>query len=270
MNKKTAGGINPLSITTVYMEMFFDGLKLASGTAFFVKTKKGPMLITNRHNVTGRNQNTNEPLNKMSGIPNHARFKIIGSHEPVWYHFDLLKNDIPVWVEHSSYGPRVDVVGVLLPELKDIIHLYVGIEKSWYTNRVADLIHVIGYPFGMNDYFAIWATGYIASEPETNYNDLPAFLIDCRAREGQSGSLVVSCVHPGDNVLHKGVLYASKKEMVNYIGIYSGRINNNSDLGIVWKKEVLRDLVSTIDNSDTITDNKFANCRVEQIKAQGF
>ena len=41
--------------------MSIDGTKLSSGTAFVVDTAKGPHLITNRHNVTGRDQNTGHP-----------------------------------------------------------------------------------------------------------------------------------------------------------------------------------------------------------------
>jgi len=50
--------------------MSIDGTKLSSGTAFVVDTAKGPHLITNRHNVTGRDQNTGQPLSPTAGIPN--------------------------------------------------------------------------------------------------------------------------------------------------------------------------------------------------------
>ena len=50
--------------------MQFDGQALSTGTAFVVSTPKGPYLITNRHNVTGRNQETDAPLSKTGGVPN--------------------------------------------------------------------------------------------------------------------------------------------------------------------------------------------------------
>ena len=49
------------SVQSLYIEMSIDGTKLSSGTAFVVDTAKGPHLITNRHNVTGRDQNTGHP-----------------------------------------------------------------------------------------------------------------------------------------------------------------------------------------------------------------
>jgi len=261
-NENISGSINTLSVVTVYLEMYFEGTKLASGTAFFVKSERGPVLITNRHNLTGRNQDTDKPIDiKHSGIPNHARFQIIGSHDPVWYHFDLIKDDIPVWVEHSEFNSKVDVVGVLFSELKDTIHRYANTDVSWYKHEVAERIHVIGYPFGMNENFGIWATGYIASEPDKNYNNLPAILVDCRARTGQSGSLVISRIKPGESATHKGKVYLAKKEMVHYIGVYSGRINNDSDLGVVWKMEVVRDIINTVNNSPLVFDNHMATKR---------
>lgn len=58
------------SVQSLYIEMSIDGTKLSSGTAFVVDTAKGPHLITNRHNVTGRDQNTGQPLSPTAGIPN--------------------------------------------------------------------------------------------------------------------------------------------------------------------------------------------------------
>lgn len=261
--EKIGGEIHPLSITPVYMEMWFDEVKLASGTAFFVKSDKGPVLVTNRHNVTGRDQVTDSPLDKKTcAIPNHAKFQILGLHDPVWYGFELYRNDVPVWVEHSVHGSKVDVVGVLISELYKTIHRYADVKESWNKLRVANVVHVIGYPFGMNDNFATWSTGYIASEPDKGFNGLPAFLIDCRARSGQSGSLVIVSFKPGDIVSYKATLYSAKKEMIDYVGIYSGRINNKSDLGIVWKMEVIRDIVRKVE-SEAVYDSRCAYHRLK-------
>ena len=264
--KEIAGTINTLSIMALYLEMFFDDMKLASGTAFFTESSKGPVLITNRHNMTGRDQNTNQPLDKKySAIPNNIRFKVIGSHEPFWYAFDLYEDkemEQPVWVEHSEFGEKVDVVGVLFSELKNGIYHFVDTKEDWHTWEVGDRIHVLGYPFGLNKNLALWATGYIASEPATNYNRMPAFLIDCRTRAGQSGSLVIARFRAGETVLHEGKLYQAKKDMTHYLGIYSGRVNSESDLGIVWKIDVIRDIIMTIESSDHVIDNKFAGYRL--------
>ncbi len=261
--------INQNSIRPIYIEMFFDDIKLASGTASFVNSRKGPIFITNRHNVTGRHQETNEPLNGNFAIPNNIRFRVVGSHQPFWYAFDLYVDnepDCPVWTEHSIYGPTVDVIGILIPEIKNAIHLFVETSEDWHKWRVGDRVHVLGYPFGMSDNFAIWSTGYIASEPDTNYKGLPSFLIDCRARPGQSGSLVIARFLPGDIVDYKGNMYRAQKEMVHFLGIYSGRINSESDLGIVWKMDALRNIGNEIENNDNTVEVKCAYYRLQNHK----
>ena len=72
-----AEDINENSIRPIYIEMYFGGTILASGTAFFVNSAKGPIFITNRHNVTGRHQDTHEPLNQNGGIPDNIRLLIL-------------------------------------------------------------------------------------------------------------------------------------------------------------------------------------------------
>ena len=64
---KTAGEINQNSTRVLYIEMYFNNTKLASGTAFFIKSEKGPVFITNRHNVTGRHQETEVTLDENLG-----------------------------------------------------------------------------------------------------------------------------------------------------------------------------------------------------------
>ena len=118
----------------------------------------------------------------------------------------------------------------------------------------------------MNSNFAIWSTGYIASEPDTDYNLLPCFLIDCRARPGQSGSIVIARFLPGDVVKFKGDMYQAKNEMTHFLGIYSGRINSESDLGIVWKMEVLRNIVNAIESNDNLFEIHCAYHRLKNMK----
>jgi hypothetical protein len=57
-----------------------------------------------------------------------------------------------------------------------------------------EAIGVIGFPFGIcaGGLFLEWATGFIASEPIVDFGKQPIQLIDCRSRQGQSGSPVVA------------------------------------------------------------------------------
>lgn len=91
--------------------------------------------------------------------------------------------------------------------------------------------------------FAIWTRGFIASEPEVDLNDLPVFLIDARTRPGQSGSPVIAYSGAGANPMADGSL-AFGGPVTNLLGVYSGRINEQSDLGRVWKAQAVRDILT--------------------------
>jgi len=64
------------SIKSLFLEMRFNGQTLASGTGFLVHNERHVFLVTNRHNVTGRNNETGEVISKTCGTPN----EIVISH----------------------------------------------------------------------------------------------------------------------------------------------------------------------------------------------
>jgi hypothetical protein len=106
----------------------------------------------------------------------------------------------------------------------------------------------VDFPFGLagGGSLAIWATGFMATEPEIDYNKQPRFLIDCRARPGQSGSAAIAHRNGGMVALEGGGTAAFSGAVTRFLGIYSGRINEQSDLGIVWKASSIKELVDSI------------------------
>jgi len=58
------------SVQSLLIQMQFNGQPLSTGTAFVAQAPSGLVLITNRHNVTGRDQNTGKPLSTTGGVPN--------------------------------------------------------------------------------------------------------------------------------------------------------------------------------------------------------
>lgn len=104
------------------------------------------------------------------------------------------------------------------------------------------------FPFGLDGggLLAIWATGFMATDPEVDYNNQPTFLIDCRARPGQSGSAVIAHRNGGMVALEGGGTAAFSGPVTRFLGIYSGRINEQSDLGIVWKASSIKELLDSI------------------------
>ena len=88
----------------------------------------------------------------------------------------------------------------------------------------------------------MWSTGFVASEPDIDHGGRPIFLIDCRTREGQSGSpVIISRSSEGYLSYEDG---STVGEFIpQLLGVYSGRINPESDLGIVWKARAVVDLL---------------------------
>jgi len=211
------------------------------------------MLITNRHNVTGRNPHTNQPLHCSGGIPDeliivHNRLAHVGQwverREP------LLADGNPLWYVHPVLTTKADFIALRLTDLNDVaIYPYdPAISGPRIKIGPADSLSMVGFPFGKTagGYFPIWATGFMASEPEVNYDDLPVFLIDCRSRQGQSGSPVIAYRDGGMVAMDDGGSAAFNGPVTRFLGIYSGRINAESDLGLVWKASAIRDMLDEI------------------------
>src|ERR1700730_13381299 len=68
--------IDEFSLTTVPIELRFNETHLSHGTAFTWRDRESHFLITNWHNVSGRDPNTNKHLSKTAAEPNmlHAFF----------------------------------------------------------------------------------------------------------------------------------------------------------------------------------------------------
>ncbi len=241
------------SVKSLLIEMRFSGTPLATGTAFVINSSQGPVLITNRHNVTGRHQDTNQPLSSTGGVPDeivivHNRQNRLG--EWVSRLEPLYMAAHPLWVEHPILKEKADFVALPLTELSDV-QLYLYDPSNTRTQFIvgpADSVSVVGFPFGIQagGSFAVWATGFMASEPFVNYNGLPIFLIDCRSRQGQSGSAVIAHRSSGSLAMEDGTIAEFPGPVTKFLGIYSGRINKESDLGIVWKASAIEQLINSI------------------------
>jgi len=252
---KMAKQFNSLSGISRYIRMYYvdntEETLLASGTCFFVMSPEGPVLVTNRHNFTGRHNITGKALHRDCGIPNCAVVTLHGPDE-VHYHIDLGDPDAPAWVEHPTLGGEADIVALPVKEMKNIIGEANSISMNaissqgdWHRWDVGSEVQVIGYPYGqIGGPFPIWSKGTMASEPDVDVAALPLFLIDCRTRPGQSGSPVWARFKKWDITTHKGKDYQAKNDMGYFLGVYSGRLRRDSDLGLVWKRNCLEELVN--------------------------
>src|SRR5437867_422418 len=89
---------------------------LASGTGFVYEHEGGFYLVTNWHNVTGRDPITGRCFLESLAVPDTAvtQFRDKSQVGKVhWEHLKLYRDDSlmePSWFEHPSHGRKVDVV----------------------------------------------------------------------------------------------------------------------------------------------------------------
>ena len=252
--------VNVSSMKSIYIDVYYNEQKLSTASGFLVNKDGAIYLITNRHVVTGRNNETGECLDeKFCAIPNklmawfpHIEYK----ENEKYYRWSKINIELyddkeqRLWKEHPNFKEKVDVVAIMLGHYDQFQFCYDL--NSRYEPTVTEKVYIIGYPFGydlspQNGKYAMWITGSVASDPVLDLNikneQMPAFLVDARTRQGQSGSPVVYYSREGLDYQNNGIaLYGSP--ILHEIGIYSGRINKDSDLGYVWKWSLLSEIIN--------------------------
>jgi hypothetical protein len=162
----------------------------------------------------------------------------------------------PKWIEHPSFGRKVDIAAL------DVTEAISGFQIAHANEIESDAIldpfasqdvYVVGFPFGQiaNAPAPIWKRGSIAIDPTYDPEGLPKMLIDTATREGMSGSVVVARhVIVGRDYLKKDgtrsqtFIYAQRDVVV---GIYSGRHYpdlEKAQLGIVWKRRAIEETLA--------------------------
>ena len=274
--------LNTLSYASLYLEVLGENLadgtafRLGTGSAAVYKHPNGVYIITAKHVVTGINIETQEYLDKDGFVPRRLRtcFAHSGSLEPMWVESDLVDNDNnPLWLEHPTHS-NIDVACVRLPNeivpaealiaphdpyrrivLEDLIDpevrhsITLDNPHEEVPLTVPSQLFVIGFPFGARGTWpaALWVTGHVASEPDLDYDDQPYFLIDARTREGLSGAPVVRHLPAGSIVNVGETVWETGAPATELVGIYSGRLNEDADLGRVWRATVVRDILEAND-----------------------
>ena len=240
---------------SLYLVLRVNNIELSTATGFLVDTGQGPFLVTNRHVLTGRDQETGALLSPTGALPDTLQIfhhAVTAGDEDSFGRW-VARNEAlyatdgkPTWYEHPVFGAKADVVVLRLTQLdrvKRVPYELSGYEE--FPTGPADRVSVIGFPFGRaaSGAFPIWAPGFIASDPVFDYRGLPVMLIDCRGRQGQSGSPVVAYTHSGVVAKEDGTLYGASG-LAKFLGMYSGRINSESDIGLVWKPNAILDTLA--------------------------
>lgn len=239
------------SVQSLHLELLFahGETSISTATGFVCMSPAGPVLVTNWHNVSGINPVTGKHLSDTLTEPNQIAISHNGQSLGSFFRrVERLHNDDgePRWIEHPKWGRRADMVALKLTSLQGVtLHPYDTQKDADIAVGVAEVVSVVGFPFGLQaGGTAIWATGAVASEPDFDYGDQPVFLIDCRARTGQSGSAVIA--HRTGLVRRKNGGTALGAAATRLMGIYCGRVNNESDIGRVWKTSAIEELLASV------------------------
>lgn len=87
----------------------------------------------------------------------------------------------------------------------------------------------------------IWLTGYIASEPNLDAEGKPLFYANVSGRAGLSGSPVIARVS-GVIQDSKGNIILNGTTRTKFLGIYSGRANEHTEVCRIWKVTTIQNL----------------------------
>lgn len=252
---------DPISLTTHQLHLCFrpTDTVLSSGTGFIYERNGANYLITNWHNVTGRNPLDGSCLSETLAVPDMVS-TLFRTKENLGIccreHLQLYRDEEmqePLWFCHPLHDMLVDVVAIPLPSAITNQYQIFPINRinfdSDYETEVADDAFVVGYPFSeiTQLHFPIWKRASIASEPDVDLGRLPKFFIDSATRAGLSGSPVVMQrigIHGADGGKLTGIEVIGR--IRNFIGVYSGRIGadeSKAQLGIVWKARVINEII---------------------------
>ncbi|WP_299655208.1 serine protease [uncultured Tateyamaria sp.] len=235
--------------------MSCKGKFLATGTAFLWEFQSKIYLVTNWHNVAGKDSITGAWLNKNSVAPDQYSFTVQGADAITGKHIyaDVIyrRDDFgTVWYQHPTLRGQVDVA--LLPfqpiPAKNLCQIK-DIENQRIYLRPGEDAFILGFPLGIEvEKTPIWKRATVASEPEIDVDGLPKMLVDTATYRGMSGAPVIRRVSNGPT---KGGDWVHTMEKVELLGVYSGRLTFGTDkrlsaqesqLGVVWKTRALRDI----------------------------
>ncbi len=247
------------TLKSLFIEMRFGDTLLSSGTATLVAENRDShcALVTARHNVTGRHHDNGECLHKHAAVPDRVTIYCHSGNDPgsTWVPIELplYRDDgTPFWIEHPGLGPDADIVALNLNWANDVTrypyYFATDLDRLDLAIGPAETVSVIGFPFGIqhSGRFPVWATGFMAQEMVFVTDDKPRFLIHCRTRPGQSGSPVIAFRPDGYRHEQGGkvVTRTSADKAWEFLGVYSGRVRDESDLGTVWRAGAVRELLA--------------------------
>ena len=252
------------------------------GTAFVLRRSSEFFLVTALHMLTGRHWQTKAPVSDSGFLPEsfsfllpYYKFTPPDLHGFKWVNYEIApfcgeqgaSEEVAPWLVHPKYREDVDV-GVLplrdLPqrlldqekmsgsaELSSDVYAFAWANSHQLKTAVGDDVFVVGFPENIKTTgeLPIWKRGSVASEPDLPIDGLPYLLVDTGTRSGMSGSPVVRRQVAGLSTYGaSGEFSLFEHPMEELFGVYSDRFGADdatSQLGIVWKQEVVSEIIAS-------------------------
>lgn len=240
------------SVASLLVRTRAGDTELGTATGFVVEAEGGGWLITARHVVRGRHQTTDDVLHPSAAVPDALAIaqNVEGGIGQWRWASEALYDEAgrPRWLEHPTWGGTVDVVALPLTDVSGVrFYGYDPVRPGTpLAYGVTDALHVVGFPFvpTRDTYFALWSQAVVASEPGSDFNGLPCFLVDCHTTAGHAGAPAIAYATSGTATLDDGSTMEITKPRGRFVGLYSGRISPDSSLGVVWKAEAVHQVVT--------------------------
>lgn len=241
------------AVATVFLEMRFNETPISTGTGFTWKDEESHFLITNWHNLSGRNPSSGTHISPTTAEPNNVLVhwnKKDQLGERIVTSVPLLDDDgIPIWWVHPQLGSSVDVAALHIKNI-DQADMY-PINRMMSHELLVQAgseVFVLGYPYGLGQCgFPIWKRGSIASEPQLVTDQQPYVLIDTASRPGMSGAPVLRRSW-GHHFYEDGNWSMGDNYQTRFIGIYSGRILAadplDAQLGMMWPAFYIDEIIA--------------------------
>ena len=247
--------IDQYSLATIPIQLFFNETPLSHATAFIWEHQRRHYLITNWHNVSGRDPNTDRHLSDTAAEPNRMRAFFntkggdLGDKHAVWV--PLRNGDEIAWLVHPTSKRNVDIVAIQMTgDTTSRIEFFPVNEMPSENMRVSigmD-VFVLGYPFGRGaTALPVWKRGSIASEPDLVPQVNRFFHVDTASRPGMSGSPVIVRTF-GSYEEEGGGAIISTGAVSKFLGVYSGRLHTHDPLdaqiGMVWPAVYIDEIIA--------------------------
>lgn len=239
------------SLASIYIQAQKGTKPLWAGTGFFLKVKNTIYLITNNHVVGGeyhtdefKRDHKNDSMRDI--IPDILRIRLydkkLGSFKFETIGLEDSKGNLlykKIYGDEKNSNSLLDAIAIPITGLNEIIdRLQINGYDSSTIGKIplydSQQLFVIGYPQNTDNFYPIWKSGTIASEPNFTAIGFSTFYIDATTRKGMSGSPVVF----RDNKISdpKGGIRFLSNIVTILIGIYSAQ-NFDSELGVVTRIE---------------------------------